>query len=66
MQEFWLVENRKSNTATKTYLQKDVDIKKKTKKKEDQAKKKGKSKNQRLEIKRLAMTNYYGAEFDTF
>lgn len=58
LQNFWLVENRKSNIATKTCLKKVTDAKKKDKKKDNQAKKKAKSKDQRLEIRRLVMTNH--------
>lgn len=58
LQDFWLVKNGKNNATAKAWLKKAVDTKKKAKKKEDQAKKKTKFKNQRLEIKRLTITNH--------
>lgn len=45
LQDFWLIENEKANTATKVYLKNAIDAKKKTQKKLDQAKEKAKSKN---------------------
>lgn len=66
LQDSWLIRNGKSNIATKSCLKKVADTKKKVKEKEDQAKEKAKSKNQRLEIRRLAMTNYCRAKFGTF
>lgn len=45
LQNYWLVENRKSKVIIKTCLKKTIDAKKKFKKKEDQVKKKAKSKN---------------------
>lgn len=45
LQDFWLVENRKGNVATKAYLKNAADAKRKTKEKENHVKEKAKSKD---------------------
>lgn len=62
---FWLLENGKANAAIKNWLKKVAKAKKKTHKKLDQAKEKAKSKNQSLEMRKLAIANC-SAKFATF
>lgn len=66
LQDQWLIAQSKATPKTKVRMNKAAAVEKKKAEKEDKARKKAQSKNQSLDIRRLARNNSHGVEVCTF